>query len=285
MKQVWTPEELGETWTLTFDELNLLKSKPVAGWLGFCAQLKYYRLYACFPQDLRTLAFDVREYLAQQINVNPDTLKNYAWNNRTGRRHRQKILEYLNVESFDDLAKADFQKWLLEITLPQELEKSHLNELVVEWFINAKIDPPGRVLLERAIKSAQQEYERYVFSSINQQLNDNTHSRLDELLTKEDGLLAFTELKADSERAGLKSVLKQVGKLKRLRRLGLSKNLLAGFNPRTVDRFRQRAATESAWELRRHPEWIRYPLLIFYCIPREAGIIDSLIELLIQIKP
>ena len=76
MKQVWTPEELGESWTLTFDELNLLKRKPVAGRLGFCAQLKYYRLYACFPQNRRALASDVREYLAQQINANPDALKN-----------------------------------------------------------------------------------------------------------------------------------------------------------------------------------------------------------------
>lgn len=35
MKQVWTPEQLGTSWTLTFDELDLLKRKAVAGRLGF----------------------------------------------------------------------------------------------------------------------------------------------------------------------------------------------------------------------------------------------------------
>jgi N-acyl-D-aspartate/D-glutamate deacylase len=91
------------------------------------------------------------------------------------------------------------------------------------------------------------------------------------------------ELKKDSGRTGLESVLKQVDKLKHLRVIGLSKDILSGLNPKTVDRYRQRAATEHAWELRRHPESIRYPLLVFYCIPRESEIIDSLIELLIQI--
>jgi Tn3 transposase DDE domain len=44
-----------------------------------------------------------------------------------------------------------------------------------------------------------------------------------------------------------------------------------------------RAATENPWELRRHPEAIRLPLLVFYCVPRRAELIDGLIELLLQI--
>ena len=55
------------------------------------------------------------------------------------------------------------------------------------------------------------------------------------------------------------------------------------FLRRRSKRYRRRAATENPWELRRHPEAIRLPLLVFYCMPREAEIIDGLIELLIQI--
>ena len=50
-----------------------------------------------------------------------------------------------------------------------------------------------------------------------------------------------------------------------------------------VKRFRRRAAVETAWELRRHPEGTRLPLLVFYCLPREAEIVDGLVELLIQV--
>jgi hypothetical protein len=154
MKQVWTSDELGEHWTMTFDELNLLKGKSVSGQIGFCAQLKHYQLYAGFPQSLRCLPEDVREYLAHQVNIHLNTLKQYDWNGRSGRRHRQEILEYLNVQPFDDPSEAAFNKWLLKTILPHEPDKSHLNDLVVEWFLRSKIDPPGAVILDRIIKSA-----------------------------------------------------------------------------------------------------------------------------------
>src|SRR5215218_7851564 len=53
--------------------------------------------------------------------------------------------------------------------------------------------------------------------------------------------------------------------------------------PDQVKRFRRRAAVESAWELRRHPERIRLALLAFWCAPREAEVVDGLVELLIQV--
>ncbi len=80
MKQVWTPDELGNHWTLAFEDLALLKRKPASGRHGFCAQLKYYQLYACFPQNHREFAVDVNEYLAQQIEVSSDELNSYDWN-------------------------------------------------------------------------------------------------------------------------------------------------------------------------------------------------------------
>jgi hypothetical protein len=56
--------------------------------------------------------------------------------------------------------------------------------------------------------------------------------------------------------------------------------LLRGLHPNQVKRFRRRAAIESAWELRRHPERIRWQLLAFYCVPREGEVVDGLVELL-----
>ena len=67
------------------------------------------------------------------------------------------------------------------------------------------------------------------------------------------------------------------------RALALPPDLLRGVHADLVKRFRRRAAVETAWELRRHPERTRLPLLAFYCLPREAEIVDGLVELLIQV--
>jgi len=48
-------------------------------------------------------------------------------------------------------------------------------------------------------------------------------------------------------------------------------------HPEQIRRFRRRAAT--AWELRRHPDRIRLPLLAFWCGARQAEVIDGLVEL------
>jgi hypothetical protein len=52
-------------------------------------------------------------------------------------------------------------------------------------------------------------------------------------------------------------------------------------HPELIKRFRRRVATESVWELRRHPERIRLALLVFYCVPRETD--RRPLELLLEI--
>jgi TnpA family transposase len=90
-------------------------------------------------------------------------------------------------------------------------------------------------------------------------------------------------LAADPGRIGLESLLTEIGKLELLRGLALPSDLLRGVHPEQIKRFRRRTAIETAWELRRHSERIRLPLLAFWCIPRQAEVIDGLVELLMQV--
>ena len=107
--------------------------------------------------------------------------------------------------------------------------------------------------------------------------------RLNALLSDDGEGAAFTGLTADPGRVGLESLLAEIAKLERLRALNLAPDLLRGLHPDLIARFRRRATVETAWELRRHPEHIRLPLLAFFCVPREAEVVDGLVELLIQV--
>ena len=98
-----------------------------------------------------------------------------------------------------------------------------------------------------------------------------------------DGGSGFARLESDPGRVGLESLLTEIGKLELLRSLALPADLLRGVHPEQIKRFRRRTAIETAWELRRHPERIRLPLLGFWCVPRQAEVIDGLVELLMQV--
>ena len=67
---------------------------------------------------------------AEQIEISSD--KFYDWNGRTGRRHRQEILEYLDVKPFDEQAEITFRQWLLDTVFPQKPDNNHHDEFVVD---------------------------------------------------------------------------------------------------------------------------------------------------------
>ena len=97
---------------------------------------------------------------------------------------------------------------------------------------------------------------------------------MDALLIERGGSPVFTQLRSDTGTAGLEGVLREIAKLSDLRDLALPKDILADFNTELIANYRQRAARESIWELNRHPKRIRYPLLAFYCLTREAEVTD-----------
>ncbi len=97
------------------------------------------------------------------------------------------------------------------------------------------------------------------------------------------GVVNFGDIKADPGRLGLDSVFKEVEKLSFIRSLHLPIENLAAFNTKVLQRYRQRVNSETAWEVKQHPENIRYGLYTIFLYWRQREIIDGLSELFIQI--
>ena len=93
----------------------------------------------------------------------------------------------------------------------------------------------------------------------------------------------WLELRHDPGRPSLETALTEISKLARLRDLDLPTDLFAGLAPKVLTSYRQRAIAEELFELRRHPDPIRYTLVAAYCWLRRQEITDNLVELLIDI--
>jgi hypothetical protein len=283
MQRLWSADELGARWTLLPEDLALLTDLPDTGKLGLAAQLAYWRQRGRFPDDEADLAPAVVGHLAAQVGVGVDTLDGYDWVGRTGRRHRRTILGHLAIVGFDDAAEAAFRRWLAEELLPREPGPAVLEEEIASWFARGRVNRPGAYRLDRILRSACAAHDDVALQRVTDRLDAGMRGRLGALLADDGEGAAFGRLVADPGRVGLESLLTEIGKLELLRRLVLPPDLLRGIHLNQVKRFRRRAAVESAWELRRHPERIRWPLLAFYCVPREGEVVDGLVELLIQV--
>ena len=283
MQRLWSTDELGERWSLLPEDLALLAGRVDAGKLGFAVQLAFWRQHGRFPDEEADVAPAVVAHLAAQIGVGADALDGYAWAGRSGRRHRVAIIDHLAVAAFDEVAEARFRRWLADDALPREFAAPALDEELSAWFARSRVTRPGAYRLGRILRSAQAAHDDAALQRVADRLDAGMRERLGALLADDGDGTAYARLAADPGRVGLESLLAEIAKLERLRALALPSDLLRGLHPDQAKRFRRRAAVESAWELRRHPERIRLPLLASWCAPREAEIVDGLVELLIQV--
>lgn len=100
---------------------------------------------------------------------------------------------------------------------------------------------------------------------------------------EEEGPITLHHLRMDPGRVGVETMLIEITKLRRLREMRLPVDLFSHLSPKVVRVYRQRASAETPSLLRAHPEPIRLTLLAALCWQRSQEIIDSLVDLLIQI--
>src|SRR5579859_2066204 len=91
------------------------------------------------------------------------------------------------------------------------------------------------------------------------------------------------DLKLNPGPAGMESVRQEVAKLRVLEHLGLPADLFSSMPSKRLTVYRARAAAETLYELRRHPDATRYTLLAAFCWQRRQDILDNLVDLLLLI--
>ncbi|MFV0468511.1 MAG: DUF4158 domain-containing protein, partial [Dysgonomonas sp.] len=286
MKQIWDAEELGRHWSLSYEELQLLKTKPYKNHVAFCMQLKHYQYYGIFPESKNDLTGVALQYILEQLgfgNKKDNTLSYYDWEDRTARRHRQEILDFLGIRKFLESDQKEIQDWLCQTIFPKGFSTSEALEYVYEWLHHNKIDRPAEKELIRDLNSVYFQFENSLFENISNELPDETKDIIDYCLEDKTESMNFASLKSDPGRVSLDSVLKEIEKLEFINQLEFPEQQLSSLNPKIMSRIRSRALSETTWELKRHPVHIRYVLMSIFFYTRQSEIIDGLVELLIQI--
>ncbi|MGJ3561995.1 hypothetical protein ACR6C2_42575 [Streptomyces sp. INA 01156] len=159
---------------------------------------------------------------------------------------------------------------------------------------NDHVEPPAPAKVQRLVGRAVTDFEAQFCRSRVERISHATRSRLEDLVSgSEDdtgegavsggGRSHFAELKADPGAPGLESLLAEVNKLQRVRRLDLPADLFADVSEKLVDASRARASKEYPANLERMKPPRRLTLLAALCHVRQTEITDSLVDLFIQL--
>ncbi|WP_374214025.1 DUF4158 domain-containing protein [Streptomyces sp. A3M-1-3] len=254
MRQDWEPEDLIEVWTLLEDDMKRVRNKSGATRLGFALLLKFFEVEARFPESAKEVPAAAVEYVAQQLKVPAEAWADYDWQSKAIQRHRGEIRAAYGFRANTEEDQDRLAAWLATELCPVELSRDRLAAAVVARCRNDHIEPPTPGQVRRLVGKAVKDFEKRFCRSTLDRLSHATRSRLEDLVagdgTEEgadgDGATAgggrshFTELKTDPGAPGLESLLAEVNKLERVRRLELPADLFADVSDKLVDAWRAR---------------------------------------------
>jgi hypothetical protein len=152
------------------------------------------------------------------------------------------------------------------------------------------IEPPRSSRVGRVLGNAKATAERQFTATIAGRVFESSAERLEQLAGEDspDGVLGggvsfLTELKADPGQLGLETMLKEIAKLERVRRIGLPPDAFADTSEKLLAAWRARAAHMYPSDFRSSPRPIRLGLLAALCAMRAGEITDGLVDLLIAL--
>ena len=280
MQRLWSADELGEHWTLLPEDLALLTDLPDTGKLGLATQLAFWRPR---PLSRRRGGYCPSGRRAPR---RPDRRRRRRPRRlRLGGPHRAPappvIVDHLAVAEFDDgprpvpplaggrLLPASRRRRRWKTRSPAGSRASGSRDLAPTASTASCARPAPRMTTQRCS----------AWPTALTPARASAWTRCWPTTARAPRLPGLPPIPAGS---GWRACWPRSASSSCCAAWRCRRDLLRGLHPDQVKRFRRRAAVESAWELRRHPERIRLPLLAFWCVPREAEVVDGLVELLIQ---
>ena len=77
MRRHWDEQELAEGWSLTHDELELLRNRTERSRLGFAVLLKFFQAEGRFPTERKEVPAVALDYVAAQVETSRDVFSEY----------------------------------------------------------------------------------------------------------------------------------------------------------------------------------------------------------------
>ncbi|MGI8413723.1 MAG: Tn3 family transposase [Solirubrobacteraceae bacterium] len=283
-------EELVDYFTLTPDELGLLRNKAGATRLGFGVLLKFVQWRGRFPAGRGELPENAIGHVARQVGVADAKIGRYDFDGRQIKAHRAEIRRELGLRECTVADAEQLTVWLAGNICERERNADVVRDELLARCRACGIEPPARTRAERIVASALRRGEDALFARVAFHPARGVLTRVETLigaadddeLEDVDGMSVFAAIRADPGGVSLNTMLVEVEKLLAVRAVGLPAGMFADIAPKILAAWRGRAAAEAPSHLRAHPTATRMTLVSAPLWAREREITDTLVDLLIS---
>ncbi len=293
-------DEIIEHFTLLPPEIDFLGSNNSHNHLGKALVLKFFQSWGRFPEGENEFTPAIIEYVAQQLNLPSQVIKEYNWAGRTISVHRGQIRELLGFQKATLADEDALRDWMMGEVIPHEHRGVYLEQLCYQRLLKVYIEAPTKGQMGRVIKSALHRYEQSFFADTATHLSPSVKENLRQLIYKNQDLAAdidleeiasddsvdypIHDLKSGAGGAKVTNIKKVAKRLELLQKVGLPHDLFEEIPLRFLRQYQQQVAVESISHLQRREQNPQaYALLAIFCWVRQREITDQLVDLFIRI--
>lgn len=233
--------------------------------LGFASQLCALRYLGFVPDELTTAPHEIINFVANQLDLEPESLSAYGKRVRTRQKHFQAVMNHLRFRKASLVEFSVLQLWLLERAL-EHARPSFLLSLACEKLHADRVVRPGITTLEGHVVRAREAAWRETYQRLEPLLDEQRKKLLDRLLVPEPSIgmtrLSWLRKGATSDSAG--QILAAIRKITLLRRLGVDRWDLSVLNPNRLKFLAQIGRTATNQYLQRRSDERRFPILVSF---------------------
>ncbi len=273
-------EEIAAYYTLSRSDIDIInRHRRDHNRLGFALQLCVLRHPGWSLSIVKEIPQKILDYIAKQIDVDPDIYKLYRQREATVQEHMDEIRQEYAYKVFGKQESS----FLSEILLNSAMENGnsmYLINMAITVLRRNKIILPGMSTIELAVWEARKAAEEKIFSLINNCITDNQKIKLEELLTSkvENNKTRLAWLKETPTSHSPESFIKVIDRLEYVKQLNLNINTSNLHHNRLIQLSRMGEKYETQ-ALQRFNVSKRYAILVIYLLELSQSLIDYAIEI------
>jgi TnpA family transposase len=238
-----------------------------------------------FPNSLRAIPSEVREFIAKQLGALWDPSGHYPADERTRRYHIALIRKHIGWRFPTARDKEELEQWLRSESAKVAPMEEELLERAYERLRALRIELPAEMELRRLVNTALNGFFQDFYQRISARLSENVRAGIDRLLVvaSEEAVSPFDKLKAAPAAPGVDNLKKEIEKLQQLHGLGITADTLTEIPVKTLRLLSRRVKNERASEMRDHPAAIRYTLMACFIHVRMTEVTDNITRMMLEL--
>ncbi len=274
-------DQLGADWTLSFEELTFLASKQERIRSDLAIMLKFYQLNGRFPTREDAIATNVIAYVCEQVER-----EEFDWQlpqKRTALRRQEEIKEYLKLKAFSKKHHSgELEKHLESCSQNSKLDRQKLESHIRQWCLVHQIECPSETYINRYFNTFSGKFEVAECSRIAASISELSQNLLLKSIEGTHADISLIDMRRDPGRVGLETFKQVLAQLKFIVSLDLPTGYISGLHSKWAADVTRKFTRQDPWELRRYSAKRQIGLYAVYLCSRQAEIIDSLIDVLID---